>query len=195
MLRLSLALLGVVGLLTAFAEPASAPSPGPLRGAAAQPLASPARILSDAGCKPTAPIDLSVIVPEGARAGLVPMDFEITSRVDVERLSWELVLSPNVLVEGETRGELDVVRDVPALGQTTINLPYDGLDHTVGLRVTAVIEGSDETGSTFPETVAVERVVVFGEPSTNAVPVLTRDGESSELVTVWAVPSSHKVGR
>lgn len=80
-------------------------------------------------------------------------------------------------------------------GSVRVDLPHDGLGRGVTLRVTGFVEGSNELGETWLEPVVEERTAMFGAPTTNAVAVTTRDTESSEPITVLAVPTRHRAGR
>jgi len=80
-------------------------------------------------------------------------------------------------------------------GAIRVDLPHDGLGRGVTLRVTGLVEGSNELGETWLEPVMEERTAMFGEPTSDAVAVSTRDTESSAPVTLFAVPSRHRAGR
>lgn len=88
----------------------------------------------------------------------------------------------------------DELREVHA-GSVRVDLPHDGMGRGVTLRVTGFVEGSNELGETWLEPVVEERTAMFGAPTTNAVAVTTRDTESSEPITVLAVPTRHRAGR
>ncbi|GJM20857.1 MAG: hypothetical protein DHS20C15_07720 [Planctomycetota bacterium] len=219
MLRSSIALAGAAGVclaltgLVSFSDPApSAASPTP-PVASRQPDLAPSMVpVSPLACEPGSPLQVTLLQSEGVSAGRAELSFEIRPQAEVQDLRWEWVLpqglivlegarSGSAVVEAELGAESGVeltssLRDVgEQVGALSVDLPHDGIGRGVMLRVSAFIEGSNELGETWLEPVVEERTAMFGEPTSSARPVVSRDLESAEPVRLWAVPARHRAGR
>lgn len=141
------------------------------------------------GCKPEAPIDvtLEVLEREGVALELL---YTVAPRVPMSSLDWELRLPSDVLlVRGQRFGRTNGSPLAAEAGRARVMVPADDAYRKIQVVATGVFEGSDAAGNRFPETVVAERTLTFGEPP--LVGPLVVSPEGGEMRTFVALPTEH----
>lgn len=162
-------------------------------------------------CKPEAPIEVTLTVPDDGSTGVVRAAFSLRPKLELTDLRWTWELSQAVrVVEGEATGTAAPQRGALTERQVGLQMPDDGLHHTAKLIVTGVLrtsagvdgaEGADgadgaqgagaASADTEPELVSIERTLSWGPPQPVTATVLSPDAETGALVPVAVVPTSH----
>lgn len=153
------------------------------------PASAPAPRLEPSGCKPEAPIVVT-LQPDGGAFGVVRASFSVRPLLEMSAVQWSWELSPDVrLVEGEAAGSAAAGRGVTTGSEVGLQLPNDGRHHTARLVVTGLLAHGGEADE--PEPVTVTRTLSWGEPDPVTPLVWSPDADTGTLVRVAAVPTTH----
>jgi hypothetical protein len=166
-------------------------------------------VLADPGCKPLAPIDVSLATLDGDGPGLVRVRLEVAPRLDMEALDWHWELSPDVrMLDGLRDGVGAAARGVLSDAEVVLLVPNDGRRHRaelvvrgrllslraqqagVALQPDAVplelVDPGDE-----PAHVPTVRSLTWGQLPEPGPIVMTTDAAAGMAVPVLVVPSTH----
>lgn len=154
-----------------------------------RPFAAPAPQLETPGCKPEAPIAVT-LEPDDGVFGVVRATFSVRPLLEMSAVQWSWELSPDVrLVEGDTAGAAAAARGATTERDVGLQIPNDGRLHTARLVVTGLLAHGGEDGE--PEPVTVTRTLSWGEPDPLTPLVWSPDADTGTLVRVNAVPTTH----
>lgn len=150
----------------------------------------------DRSCKPSGPLDVSLVAADGGVGPIVELAFGIRPVRELRDVRWALELPDDASwLSGALAGDAAGARDALTEGRVRIGLPADGRFRRARLTVQATFDTIDEWGVTTPEPFAVSRTLSWGRPEPVGPVVLTRDGSSGELAPVVSLSTSHRPGR
>jgi hypothetical protein len=146
-------------------------------------------IVVDSGCKPLAPIDVALSLPDGDGPGVVRVQARIAPRLELEALAWSWEPSEDVrLLAGPADGTAEPGRGVPSEAEVELLVPNDGRRHRVDLVATGRLHTPDGEE---PELVTAVRSVTWGPPPEPGPVVTSTDAETGARLPFVAVPSAH----
>ena len=178
------ALLLLAGIPSRVAREATRAVAGEPSAAGASALPQP---LDGRSCKPLAPIETTLHVRRGTAPGRVAVQLDVTARIALAELGWQLELPTGVtLVAGAPSGALDGRPGFPQSVQLELSWP-PAARGAVGLVLDGLLDGTSEH-------VGLRREI--GQPVASPTPIRELiDSDTGGRVRVAVLPVSHRPGR
>jgi hypothetical protein len=164
--------------------------PAPHRASSPPTVGSDARaMVVDSGCKPLAPIDVELSLPDGDGPGVVTVQARIAPRMELHALTWSWEPSADVrMLAGAADGAGEPGRGVPSDAEVELLVPNDGRRHRVDLVATGRLRTPDGEE---PEFVTAVRSVTWGPLPWPGPIVTSTDAETGARLPFVVVPSTH----